>query len=67
MVRLYARLLKGKQRKFVAVDWKQGTRVRNLIYATIFTEAEGKKVLEEANRLNGDVFEFELRKVDNYG
>jgi len=38
MYRLYIKLPTDK--RFKPVDWNAGTQVGNLIYATLFTEAE---------------------------
>ena len=55
--RLYAKFANDKT--FKPVDWRQGKQVGNLIYATLFT-------LDEAKRLNPEA-QFELRKIEGEG
>jgi hypothetical protein len=60
MYRLYVKY--PGEKRWQPVNWKNGHAVGNLIYATIFTEAEARAVLVEARKMN-PLYEFELRKI----
>lgn len=50
------------QKRFSAVDWKNGSQVGNLIFATRFTKDNADKVLEEAQRLNPE-YQFKIKEA----
>jgi len=63
MYRLYIKLPTDK--RFKPVDWNAGTQVGNLIYATLFTEAERDRLLagDLADPANAHLT-FEFRSVN---
>lgn len=63
--RIYARHKihnSAKQRRFYAMDVKNGNLVGNLIYASCFDKNNGQIVLEELTKDFPD-WEFQLRKI----
>lgn len=58
--RLYAKF--DTESKFLPMNWKNGTPVKNLIHASIFNEEDSVLVLKEAEVMNPDV-KFELRMI----
>jgi hypothetical protein len=52
------------QKRFRAMNVKDGIQVRNLIYATIFEDAEADRVLEHITKENTD-WEFKLYEITN--
>jgi hypothetical protein len=59
--RLYAKHVDEK--RFKPVDWKNGTTVTNLLYATIFNDEEKLRVQPDLDNAANEEFNFEWRRV----
>lgn len=51
------------EKRFKAMNLKNGTYTGNLIYASVFTEENALKVLAELISENSTTHDFEIRKI----
>jgi hypothetical protein len=58
--RLYGK--HGNEKQFKPIDWKNGVQVGNLIYASIFSDAEKEKI-EKIDIPANPEWRFEFRKI----